>query len=276
MVDVIGLLSSAGFVMFNKQFAKEFGIEAALMIGELCSEYKFFADRDQLMIDEDGELFPGSIANIEENTCLTRKKQDSAIAVLRDYGFIETFRKGLPAKRYFKICVENLAYFFDVGKTRVVKKDKHCCPQGTNPIIYNNNIYNNKNNIKNKNHCAPGVHFGQTEKNSEPIEEPIEEASVETVKEPTENEILDKNFEILYAAYPKKKGKTVARANYKAWLKGKSVNGHKIKLTNEQMYRAIRKYVSEMEASGKDYEYWKNFDTLMGRQLLDFIEDDKS
>lgn len=88
----------------------------------------------------------------------------------------------------------------------------------------------------------------------------------------SQNAILDKNFEILYSAYPKKKGRTVARANYRAWLKGKSVNGKTIRLTNEQMYRAIRKYVAEMESTGKDYEFWKNFDTLMGRQLLDYVE----
>lgn len=95
----------------------------------------------------------------------------------------------------------------------------------------------------------------------------------EKPKPESQNDILDKNFEILYSAYPKKRGRTVARANYKAWIKGKSVNGRTIRLTNEQMYKAIRKYVAEMESSGKDYEYWKNFDTLMGRQLLDYVED---
>ena len=93
-------------------------------------------------------------------------------------------------------------------------------------------------------------------------------------------EQLQKDFEIIYALYPKKRGKTVAFANYKQWVSkaGKDVGGKRYRLTNRQIYLAVKKYIRQQEEAGQDdYQYWKNFDTLMGRQLLDYVdlEDDK-
>lgn len=85
---------------------------------------------------------------------------------------------------------------------------------------------------------------------------------------------LKKDFEIIYGIYPKKKGKTVAFANYKLWVgNGKDVGGKRYKLTNRQIYLAVKKYIRQQEEAGQDdMQYWKNFDTLMGRQLLDYVE----
>ena len=100
------------------------------------------------------------------------------------------------------------------------------------------------------NHCAPESHAVDKE------------------------EQLKKDFEIIYGIYPKKKGKTIAFANYKLWVgKGKDVGGKKYRLTNRQIYIAVKKYIKQQEESGQDdLQYWKNFDTLMGRQLLDYVE----
>ena len=93
-------------------------------------------------------------------------------------------------------------------------------------------------------------------------------------KETVSEEQLLKDFEIIYALYPKKRGKTVAFANYKLWVgEGKCVGAKRYKLTNRQIYKAVQKYVRQQEESGQDdYQYWKNFDTLMGRQLLDYVD----
>lgn len=82
------------------------------------------------------------------------------------------------------------------------------------------------------------------------------------------------DFEKIYAIYPKKKGKQRAFGLYCQWLKGKVVNGERIKLTNKQMYIAVRNYVTQQQQEGTDMQYWKNFDTLMGQSLLDYVEED--
>lgn len=104
----------------------------------------------------------------------------------------------------------------------------------------------------NKNHCASEPHDLPQDKDAQ----------------------LRKDFEVIYGIYPKKKGKTVAFANYKLWVTtGKDVAGRKYRLTNRQIYLAVRKYIRQQEEAGQDdYQYWKNFDTLMGRQLLDYVE----
>lgn len=82
----------------------------------------------------------------------------------------------------------------------------------------------------------------------------------------------ESNFEKIYAIYPKKRGRTKAFSNYCSWLKGRTVNGKRIKLTNRQMYLAVHRYVEQQKAAGTELEFYKNFDTLMGNQLLDYVE----
>ena len=121
---------------------------------------------------------------------------------------------------------------------------------------YSQSIPNNRRNKEYKeinNICAPESHDSNFDK----------------------DEQLQKDFEIIYALYPKKRGKTVAFANYKQWVseKGKDVGGKRYHLTNRQIYIAVKKYIRQQEEAGQDdLQYWKNFDTLMGRQLLDYVE----
>lgn len=100
--------------------------------------------------------------------------------------------------------------------------------------------------------CAPGPHHSPPDKDGQ----------------------LEKDFEIIYGIYPKKRGRTGAFASYKAWVgKGKDVGGRRYRLSNKQIYLAVRKYIRQQEEAGQDdLTYWKNFDTLMGRQLLDYVD----
>ena len=121
---------------------------------------------------------------------------------------------------------------------------------------YSQSIPNNRRNKEYKeinNICAPESHDSNFDK----------------------DEQLQKDFERIYALYPKKRGKTVAFTNYKQWVSkaGKDVGGKRYRLTNRQIYLAVKKYIRQQEEAGQDdYQYWKNFDTLMGRQLLDYVE----
>lgn len=87
--------------------------------------------------------------------------------------------------------------------------------------------------------------------------------------EPDERE---SDFEKIYAIYPKKRGRTKAFTNYCSWLKGRTVNGKRRKLTNREMYLAVHAYVEQQKEHETELEYYKNFDTLMGSQLLDYVE----
>lgn len=80
------------------------------------------------------------------------------------------------------------------------------------------------------------------------------------------------DFETIYAIYPKKIGKTRAFSLYCQWIKGKKISGEKIKLSNREIYLAVKHYVEQQEKEQPEQKYWKNFDTLMGQSLLDYVE----
>ncbi len=54
------------------------------------------------------------------------------------------------------------------------------------------------------------------------------------------------------------------------------MNGKRRKLTNREMYLAVYAYVEQQREQGTELEYYKNFDTLMGSQLLDYVEVEQS
>lgn len=116
-MGVIELLSSDNYIIVNKTIAHEIGLNEAILLGELASEYKFWKNNNELV---DGDLFYSKIENIEENTTLTGKQQRTAIKNLMDKDIISVKVKGLPAKRYFKI---NELKIFEI-------LEKGCCPKG--------------------------------------------------------------------------------------------------------------------------------------------------
>ena len=83
------------------------------------------------------------------------------------------------------------------------------------------------------------------------------------------------DFEKIYKPYPKKKGKAKAFAHYKKWVTdGRKFADGTNKLTREQIWYAVQRYIKEQERKEvTDYQYWKNFDTLLGPDLLDYVEE---
>lgn len=83
---------------------------------------------------------------------------------------------------------------------------------------------------------------------------------------------VKEDFETIYTLYRKKKGKAKAYEYYRQWTtKGRVISGQKIKLTREQIATAVLTYV-EMN---KDTElmYWKDFSTLMNKDILDYVKE---
>jgi hypothetical protein len=82
------------------------------------------------------------------------------------------------------------------------------------------------------------------------------------------------NFEQIYKVYPKKKGKHDAFTHYLGWIstRGRCINGRYIKLTNEQMFAAVKKYVKQMQDDEKELQYYQGFDRFMNKTILDYVE----
>lgn len=140
-MSTLKLLASKNFITINRTLMLELGIDEAIMIGELASEYDYWESNERL--DEDG-FFYSTVENVEENTTLTKYKQKKALDNLQKLGLVEVKRKGLPAKRYIKINEKKITEILSNKKSKnLTSGSKKISQQQVKEFDLNNNKYNN-------------------------------------------------------------------------------------------------------------------------------------
>ena len=150
-MSILQLISSDAFITLNKEMIKAVGLEEAIMLGELASEYDYWQKRDGLT--EDGYFFT-TVENVEDKTTLSDYKQRKCLKNLQEVGLISVSIRGIPAKRYVKLDEEKIGNIFknkDSKNLRASSKEiKELVPEKleSNNNIINNNITNN--NINNE------------------------------------------------------------------------------------------------------------------------------
>lgn len=138
------LLASRNFIAVNKTLMIKLGIDEAIMIGELASEYDYWETQYQL--DEEG-FFYATVEKVEQNTTLTKYKQKKALDKLQKLGVVEVKRKGVPAKRYIKINEKRLFEILDNKKSKnFTSRSQKILPLEVKKFDLNNNINKNINN----------------------------------------------------------------------------------------------------------------------------------
>lgn len=140
-MGILQLLASRNFITVNKTLIQTLGIEEAIMLGELASEYDYWENNDKL---EEGWFF-STVENVEENTTLTKYKQKKALDNLQKIGVLEVQRKGIPAKRYIKI---NEKKVFEILSN---KKSKNLTSGSQEILLLEVKEFDRNNNIENKN-----------------------------------------------------------------------------------------------------------------------------
>lgn len=100
---------------YNRPIAHALGLGAAVVYAALISKQVYYEQRN--MLDEEG-FFYSTIADLQESTSMGKCQQSNAIKVLTDAGLVEVCRRGMPAKRYFRVRdeVELLDKFLKQGK----------------------------------------------------------------------------------------------------------------------------------------------------------------
>lgn len=124
---IASLLSSSNFIITNKILIKAVGTDAAILIGELCSEYNYWEQRNEL---KDGEWFYSTRENIEDQTGLSEHKQRVALNKLIQMNLIETKRMGIPCKTYYKLNENNILNCYKNTQQSIIKNS-------TNPVVEN-------------------------------------------------------------------------------------------------------------------------------------------
>jgi len=116
------LLSSSAFLVLNKELARQIGLKEAVLLADLISKEEYFIANGMM----DGWFF-NTEANIEKDTTLTPYQQRKCIKSLKKNGIIETKRKGVPAKQYFKVNEELVVKFLNnlsLSKCTTINKNK--------------------------------------------------------------------------------------------------------------------------------------------------------
>lgn len=151
-MSILNALVSENYFIINRNLVKNLGLDSAVMIGELASEYDYFQKHNELV---DG-WFYSTIENVEERTTLSKYNQNKIINDLKEKGIVETKLKGVPAKRYIKINEDKLEIFLQQDREKISKLDSKNFNQldGTNfnqldgtkmYQLYKNNKYKNNN-----------------------------------------------------------------------------------------------------------------------------------
>lgn len=132
---VTSLLSSSNFIITNKILIKAVGINAAILIGELCSEYNYWEQRNELKY---GEWFYSTRENIEDQTGLSEDQQRRAINKLIKMELIETKRMDIPCKTYYKLNETNILDCYRNTQQKLLEKSK-------NPVVEKPDIKTSEN-----------------------------------------------------------------------------------------------------------------------------------
>lgn len=139
-MSVLELLSSSNFIAVNRAIASEVGLEAAVILGELASEYIYHRSNGNL---KDGYFF-STIENLSEKTFLSAHSQRMALSKLQEKGWIDVTRKGIPAKRYIKINEQQVIEFFNNKSLKFLTTgDSNFEQQEVKNLNGNKNITNN-------------------------------------------------------------------------------------------------------------------------------------
>ena len=101
---ITDLLRNDGFVIYNRNLARNIGVNEAILYSELLSRWNYFKERGQLT--EDGFFF-NTVKDLEDGTALSDYQQRRALNSLKEKGLIEMEVRGIPAKRYFRIVEDS-------------------------------------------------------------------------------------------------------------------------------------------------------------------------
>ncbi len=94
----------SNFIIANRDLINKFGVNSAILLGELYGRYNYFKKRNQLR----NGFFFATKNSIESSTKLTPYKQRTASSILESANILEVKYIDIPPKTYYRINEINL------------------------------------------------------------------------------------------------------------------------------------------------------------------------
>ena len=92
------------FIMTNRDLITKFGVNSAIMLGELYGRMNYFRKRNELKFG----YFFATKESIEKSTKLSPYKQRKATSILQAVEILDVKHIDIPPKTYYKINEEKL------------------------------------------------------------------------------------------------------------------------------------------------------------------------
>lgn len=115
------LLRANGSIVINKNFIHGIGLNEAIIYSELLSKFDYFETRNQLQYDK---AFFNTVDDLYLSTGIADRAQRTAIKNLVRLGLLANTTKGIPPKRYFKLCFDDkvINYYLRLGADKIAMK----------------------------------------------------------------------------------------------------------------------------------------------------------
>lgn len=209
---------------------------------------------------------------------------DDDLRLLLAKGFIIPFESGVCVIRHWKVHnyirtdrYKETVYTPEKNMLSVVKNGEYALSDTIGIPNVNQTTYQMETQVRigkdNILLCAPAearenvsdLDTGRIQDISEPEQVPLPDRK-------TALEQDREDFEIIYKAYPKKRGKAKAFEYYRGFVgKGRMLGGIRYKLDRREIYLAVDAYVREKEETGTDLQFYQDFSTFMNKTILDYL-----
>lgn len=129
-------LAQDAYLVVNKAFVQTLGLTETVLLSLLLDRHTYFSQTNQT----DNGWFYCTNEYLQTTLHLGRKFVDGALKVLETAHLIETQRKGLPAKKYFRITFDNIK--------NLMAENNQVCTESANLYVPRVQESNNKDNNK--------------------------------------------------------------------------------------------------------------------------------
>lgn len=129
-------LAQDAYLVVNKAFVQTLGLTETVLLSLLLDRHTYFSQTNQI----DNGWFYCTGESLQDTLNIGRRPLDAALKNLETAHLVEIQRKGLPAKKYFRIAFDNI-------KTAMGTLNQVCAKRSNlynqNEQTYNNNKDNN-------------------------------------------------------------------------------------------------------------------------------------
>lgn len=192
-MSIVQLLAQKNFITYSKVIAKNYGVNAAILLGAMCGYQTCHND----------EEFYKTQNEISDDTCLGIYEIKDGLKILKSAGILIVTRKGMPAQNYYFVAANKLAEILLTSEVKITQQDvenfDNYTTNNTN-IIYTNKKEKKKNNNKGgvgENKLSVNdVILAQNEELQEPLRDFVEMRK--TIKKPITTRGLTLAIKTLY------------------------------------------------------------------------------